>query len=157
MRKPGVRVYETKPTTVIPVSVKHLAESVLSAENALPGGTLSVILVDHTEIKRLNARFLKRNRVTDVIAFPMGDAPDGHASSDPCIGEVYISTDQAARQAREYRVSMEDELSRLVVHGILHLCGYDDGNRKRKDEMKKREDWHLARGKRVRMKRKDDR
>jgi rRNA maturation RNase YbeY len=82
----------------------------------------------------------------------MGAAANGAKASEPCMGEVYISTDQAARQAEDYRVSAEEELSRLVVHGILHLCGYDDGNRKQRAEMRKREDWHLAHAKWIRIK-----
>jgi probable rRNA maturation factor len=156
---PGVRVFETKPTGVVLTSVARLAESVLKAEGSISGGFLSVILVNNTGIRRLNARYLRKNRATDVIAFPL-DGPSDHPADRPnfleyCVGEVYVSTDRAAQQAKAYDVSMEEELSRLVMHGVLHLSGYDDKNRMQRAEMREREDWHLGRGNWIRMKKGD--
>jgi probable rRNA maturation factor len=76
---------------------------------------LSLVLVSNPEIRRLNRRFLGRNRFTDVMAFPV--------SSD-FLGEIYVSRDQARLQAREYDVPAKEELHRLVLHGLLHLLGY---------------------------------
>jgi probable rRNA maturation factor len=162
---PRVLVFESGSARVNSGSVKRLAESVLKAEKWKAAGFLSIILTGNKDIRRLNARYLGKNRVTDVIAFPLdgftddpADGPMGHPwnrrlnRSKSCVGEIYISIDQSVRQAKTYGISPEEELSRLVIHGILHLSGYDDGDREEKDEMRKREDWHLGKGNWIKMK-----
>ncbi len=78
-------------------------------------------LVDDREIRRLHARYLGRRRATDVIAFNLeGPAPS------LLLGEVVISADTALRQSRRVRVPVALEIDLLLVHGILHLVGWDD-------------------------------
>jgi len=80
---------------------------------------LSVLLVSDDEITELNRRWLQRDRPTNVIAFPM-DGPQ-----DFVLGDVVISTETAEREAAERGVGLEEHLALLLVHGILHLLGYD--------------------------------
>ena len=68
----------------------------------------------------MNARFLRKNRPTDVLAFSYGNDDDGVA------GEIVVSSETAARVAAEIDELPERELLRYCVHGMLHLCGYDD-------------------------------
>jgi rRNA maturation RNase YbeY len=83
---------------------------------------LSLVLVGNREIRRLNARYRKKDRSTDVLSFPSGnDLPDGLE----VLGDVVISVDQAAKQAAGTRRSLDEELEILLIHGILHLLGYD--------------------------------
>jgi len=80
-----------------------------------------VSVVDDREIRRLHARYLGRRRATDVIAFNLeGPAPS------PLLGEVVISAETAARQSRRVGVPVSLEIDLLLVHGILHLAGWDD-------------------------------
>lgn len=80
-----------------------------------------VSVVDDREIRRLHARYLGRRRATDVIAFNLeGPGPS------PLLGEVIISAETAARQSRRVGVPIALEISLLLVHGVLHLAGYDD-------------------------------
>ena len=95
-------------------AVRSLLRAVARAEKCR-AAELSVVFVSSPEIRRLNQRFLKHNRFTDVMAFPV---------SEEMIGEIYVSRDQAALQAVEYGVSLREELLRLVLHGFLHLLGY---------------------------------
>ncbi len=83
--------------------------------------SLHVTLVGDRDIRRLNARYLRARRPTDVLAFDL-------AGPDPSrlLGEVIISTETAARQARRLGVPVTLELELLLVHGLLHLAGYDD-------------------------------
>ena len=83
---------------------------------------LSVALVGDEEIRRLNGRYRARDEPTDVLAFPTEDPPP---SGPRLIGDVVISVEKAARQARQRRRSLDDELEVLLVHGILHNLGYD--------------------------------
>ena len=111
---------------------------ILREEGCRKKGSLSVVLVDDGTIQKLNRRFLKRDRPTDVIAFPL---EDGYGD---VWGEVYVSVDRAQEQASEYGVSFLDELSRLIVHGVLHLVGFGDGDEGSRKRMKEREDYYLS-------------
>ncbi len=83
---------------------------------------LSVALVGDDEIRRLNARFRSRDEPTDVLSFPLDEPlPSGRR----LVGDVVISVEKAARQARQRRRSLDDELEALLIHGILHNLGYD--------------------------------
>ena len=83
---------------------------------------LSVALVGDEEIRGLNARYRSRDEPTDVLSFPVDEPlPTGHR----LIGDVIISVEKAARQARQRRRSFDDELEVLLIHGILHNLGYD--------------------------------
>lgn len=81
-------------------------------------GEINVIFTTNPDIRRINRRFLRHDRSTDVIAF----AYDEESS----FGDIYISVDQARRQAKELGHSLLEELLTLAVHGMLHLLGYDD-------------------------------
>lgn len=83
---------------------------------------LSVALVGDEEIRRLNARYRSRDEPTDVLSFPVDEPlPTGHR----VIGDVVISVEKAAGQARQRRRSFDDEMETLLIHGILHSLGYD--------------------------------
>lgn len=90
---------------------------ILHVENS----ELSVLITDDEEIKELNRTYRGKDRSTDVLSFPMGDRIEGRV----ILGDVVISLDTAQKQARKLRHSLEEEVERLLVHGILHLLGYD--------------------------------
>ncbi|MGH7457533.1 MAG: rRNA maturation RNase YbeY [Longimicrobiaceae bacterium] len=82
-------------------------------------GEVSVTFLDDAAIADLNRRYLHRDRPTDVLAFAL------HEDGEPPLGDVYVGTDQAERQAKEHGVSSREEYLRLVIHGTLHLLGHD--------------------------------
>ncbi len=94
---------------------------------------ISCVIVSDEEIHALNSRFLQHDEPTDIITFPLED--------DPLEAELVISADTARRQANEYGVTMRDECARLAIHGMLHLCGYDDRTETDRTAMKAREDF----------------
>lgn len=96
------------------------ARSVLRAER-VSNALLSITFVSTAAIKRLNRRHLGRSGVTDVISFGFRRA----GKSAPVVGDVYIAADVAKQSARANGVSTREELLRLVVHGTLHVLGYD--------------------------------
>lgn len=83
---------------------------------------LSIALVKNREIQRLNARYRHKNEPTDVLSFPSGGVlPEGLR----LLGDVVISVEQAEKQARERGKTLMEEMESLLIHGILHLLGYD--------------------------------
>jgi probable rRNA maturation factor len=99
-------------------------------------GEVSVVFTDDRLSRRINRRYLAHDRPTDVISFPLG--------TDEFIeGELYVNIDKAARQARTWKVSTRNELVRLVVHGTLHLTGYDDRTARAAKRMKTVEDAYV--------------
>ena len=85
---------------------------------------LGVIIIDDARMRRLNARYRGVDRPTDVLAFAMREGPfaDLHPQ---VLGDVVLSAETALRQARARRHSLAEELTRLLIHGTLHLLGYD--------------------------------
>lgn len=114
---------------------KCTAEYVLLNEKR--NAELRIVFVDDDKIHNLNKRFLRHDKVTDVLSFPL-EEQEGVIE-----GEIYVCIDQAERQAREYGVSIHQEISRLVIHGLLHLIGYDDTTPAKKSAMKEKEDSYL--------------
>lgn len=99
----------------------RLSKRVLAAAGE-SSSELSVELVGDRRMRSLNRRYRKKDRTTDVLAFAMREA------ANPCpilLGDVVISIPAAARQAGEAGRSLDEELAALLVHGVLHLCGYD--------------------------------
>lgn len=107
----------------IPLSracVVEVAKAVLAAER-VSDALLSVTFVSDRVIRDLNRRHLRRTGLTDVIAF--GFRRTGRKA--PIIGDVYIAADVARRSARANGVAIREELTRLIIHGTLHVLGYD--------------------------------
>ncbi|MEK7249900.1 MAG: rRNA maturation RNase YbeY [Bacteroidota bacterium] len=98
--------------------------------------TVSVVFVDSRCCKSINKKYLNHNYVTDVISFTIEQTPTLE-------GEVYINLDRAKQQAREYDVSFANEVGRLVIHGALHLIGYEDQTESERKKMKTVEDKHV--------------
>ena len=86
-------------------------------------GELSLLLVSDGEMRRLNRRWRGRDRPTDVLAFAQAEGPGG--APDGMLGDVVISVDTARRQARQRGETLGREADRLLIHGLLHLLGYD--------------------------------
>ncbi len=96
-----------------------------------PVGEVSVVLTDDHEIQTLNRTFRGRDEPTDVLAFEAGGTPDGVLDHDApnILGDVVVAHGTAlGEKSRKHRVSPADHLSHLVVHGTLHLLGYDHQN-----------------------------
>ena len=111
---------------------------VLLAQNC-PSVSISIALVDNDTIHRLNRLHLGHDWPTDVITFPLS-GPDEHGIS----GELVISTEMAVATAREMGSEPRQELALYLVHGVLHLCGYDDSNEADAAAMNRRQSELLA-------------
>jgi probable rRNA maturation factor len=107
-------------------SLIHLAQRILAAVGE-ERSELSLELVGDVRIRRLNREYRQQDRVTDVLAFSTREAvlPWGSHAAIGMLGDVVISIPTAVRQAKEAGRSIDHELAMLLVHGVLHLCGYD--------------------------------
>jgi probable rRNA maturation factor len=105
---------------------ERLALFVLEREEAPDAVELSIALVDLVEMTELNTRFRGKEGPTDVLSFPCDDPCAVVGPDEPvALGDVVIAPEVAESQAIEYGHSVEEELNLLLVHGVLHLLGYD--------------------------------
>lgn len=101
-------------------------------------GVLSFILNSDAELRAMNKQFLDHDYETDVLTFDLSKE-----SSNYIEGEIYISIDRVEAQAAHYGVSIDDELDRVLIHGLLHLIGFDDIEASDKAAMTQAEDEAL--------------
>lgn len=111
----------------------ELGERILKEEGAK--GEVSVVLVDDLFISRLNLKYHHRRGSTDVLAFPF--------DHEELLGDVYINLDAARRQAKEYGHNLTREVRLLLIHGVLHLCGYEDQDEEKRKRMLAKENFYL--------------
>ncbi len=112
-----------KEYKIVKAKLQKRAQAILNALGS-PEGELSILVVDDSEIKTLNKNYLNRLGPTNVIAFPMkeGDFSD---INPQLLGDVVISIETAGREALQSGISTEERFAQLLVHGILHLFGFD--------------------------------
>jgi probable rRNA maturation factor len=125
--------------------VRRIVQTVLKAEGVTPPYEVSLVFTDSETVQRLNQDYRGVDEPTDVLAFymiPLGEADSSFALPPDGItrlGEVIISYPQAVKQATEQGHSIEKELALLIIHGILHLLGYDHEEPDDEAEMRARE------------------
>ena len=130
--------------------IRHLAEAILEHEGYPDESEVTVMLVTDDDMTGYNERFMKRTEPTDVLAFPLetlepGRPPERRPGEPPItLGDVIISPDYVRRQAMEQGSEFGDELALMVVHGVLHLMGWDHANDDQAEEMEERERKLLA-------------
>lgn len=148
--KPGHRInIQVAPhlgAKVDEVALRRLAAEVLSQEEVAEQTELSLIITDDEALRELNRRFRGVDAPTDVLSFGAGteehfvSAPEG----PPYLGDVVISYQRALAQAEELGQAAGSELKLLVVHGILHLLGYDHQEEAAARKMREREEHILS-------------
>lgn len=99
-------------------------------------GALNFIFCDDTYLHKLNFEFLKHDTYTDIITFD-------YSVGNELIGDVYISVERVKENAVTFDVTFENELKRVLIHGLLHLCGYKDKTVQEADEMRAKENKYL--------------
>jgi len=112
-----------------------VAKIVLKGENIRTGEVLSVIFVTEEKIQELNKKYRKKNKPTDVLSF-VGDED---------LGEIVICLKQVKKNSIEFKSNFKKESSFILIHGILHLLGYDhEGTKKEAEKMQNREAYYLS-------------
>lgn len=122
--------------------IRALVDRILACE-AVSGG-LEIALVGERTIRRLHRDWLDDDSVTDVISFPLGDAVPGPTAGAVPIGSIAVCVPVCERAAASLRVGLHDEIARMLIHGALHVIGYDHGTAPKRRRMRLREGRYLA-------------
>ncbi len=122
-----VTYYQTVATTLL--SVKKIEQVVGATQKAVKrvSADVSVHMIGDRRMTTMNTLYRGKAYPTDVLSFPTEDASD--------IGDIFICVPQIIRQAKQFRISPREECVRMLVHGVLHLLGYDHQTKDEADEM----------------------
>jgi probable rRNA maturation factor len=134
------RVSIASPQEFVPIDrgrMREAVRAVLDGEGVAEA-EVSLAFVDNPTIHRLNQRFLQHDEPTDVLSFPLGEP-----NSRKLAGELVIGVEVALAQAAERGHDVQAELALYVIHGLLHLCGYDDHEPADAAAMRERERHYL--------------
>ena len=132
-----VSIFYDHPTPpIIENNLKSLCREVLISEG-FERYSLSIIFVDDEKLKKMKKKYFNQDLYTDVIAFNLSD------DKSKLDGEIYVSFDAIKINSELYKTNINNELQRIVVHGILHLMGYEDNTKDKKEEMTKTEDFFI--------------
>ena len=126
--------------------IKRVGKKVLSGEGKKKNINISIALVSPSIIKKANSKYRKRNKATDVLAFP--GAIKGKIFSEGkfnALGEVIICPSVVKKNAKIFGLPFEKELSKVLIHGILHLLGYNhESSKKKSSEMERKQNYYLS-------------
>ena len=126
----------TTTLTVNEAFLKKISLKILDEEK-YKNKNLSIALVGEQRIKRINKKYRGKNRATDVLAFPL--------KSSECLGEIIICLREVKKNARKLQISFQEELIRVLIHGILHLLGYNhENNELEAQKMKVKEQYYYG-------------
>jgi probable rRNA maturation factor len=134
-----IRVSVASPQEAVVIHrgrMREIVRAVLAGQE-VHDAEISLAFVDNATIHRLNHQFLDHDEPTDVLSFPLGDGK-------MLAGELVVGVEVALDQAQARGHSVEFELALYVIHGLLHLCGYDDGTMEAARAMRERERHYLG-------------
>jgi probable rRNA maturation factor len=117
-------------------AVKKTMARIIS-DAGLKAGIIEVIFTSDRKVYEINSEFLGHDYYTDIITFNYNEGKTIN-------GEIYISAERVRENAETYRALLKTEIRRVIFHGLLHLCGYDDRTKEQKKKMSEMEEMYLA-------------
>ncbi|MFQ6049850.1 MAG: rRNA maturation RNase YbeY [Candidatus Paceibacterales bacterium] len=129
--------------------LKKVAQKVLAGEGKKES-ELSIALIGQGKMRKLNKKYLGKNRVTDVLAFPESKAllekfKIGPLQKTQGLGEIVICLREVKKNAKKFKVTFKTELAKVLIHGVLHLLGYNhEKAEKDAEKMRKKEEYYLS-------------
>lgn len=116
-------------------AIKKWIASAIKKEKQKPG-ELAIVFCSDNYLLETNRKYLNHNHLTDIITFQ-------NTESQSVSGDLLISIDRVKENAEKLKLKFSDELHRVIIHGVLHLCGYKDKSPAHKKQMTKKEDYYL--------------
>jgi probable rRNA maturation factor len=117
-------------------AVKKIMARIIS-DAGLKAGNLEVIFTSDRKLYEINCEFLGHDYYTDIITF-------NYNAGRTVSGEIYISADRVRENAEKYKTPLKYEIRRVIFHGVLHLCGYDDRTKEQQKKMSEMEELYLV-------------
>ncbi|QFZ54470.1 rRNA maturation RNase YbeY [Oceanihabitans sp. IOP_32] len=128
--------YETNFSLENEDAIKAWISKTIRAENRVEG-EINYVFCDDDYLHKLNVEFLDHDTLTDIISFD-------YSVGNTINGDVFISVERVRDNAKDFKTSFQDELNRVIIHGILHYCGYKDKSAEEEKLMRGKEDDYLA-------------
>ncbi|WP_299095654.1 rRNA maturation RNase YbeY [uncultured Winogradskyella sp.] len=128
--------YETEFKLENETKISEWISKAINSENCKEG-ELNYIFCSDDYLHKINVDFLNHDTLTDIISFDYSVGKELH-------GDIYISVERVEDNAKDFDVSFEDELARVMIHGILHYCGYKDKSEEDAKLMRSKEDYYLS-------------
>ncbi|MCT4575504.1 rRNA maturation RNase YbeY [Winogradskyella sp.] len=129
--------YETNFNLVNEHEISEWISNAIKEENCTEG-EINYVFCSDDYLHKINIDFLNHDTLTDIISFDYSVGKELH-------GEIYISVDRVKENALDFNVKFEQELSRVIIHGVLHYCGYKDKTESEAQLMRSKEDFYLER------------
>ncbi len=127
---------EVDYTLLHEAKLQYWLQEVCKEEKAVIS-TIDYILVSDDFLLEINQKYLNHSTYTDIITFNLGD-------ENAIEGEIYISVDRVEENAQKFNVNSYHEMRRVIIHGLLHLIGYDDQTTSEKKKIRSKEDYYLS-------------
>jgi len=121
--------------THLPQTLTWISEAVTKMDKTL--GNINYIFCDDEYLLKINQKYLDHDTYTDIISFD-------YSKANQVAGDIFISIDRIKENASKFKVGFEEELHRVLIHGVLHFAGFKDKSVEDKKEMRKQEDYYLS-------------
>jgi rRNA maturation RNase YbeY len=128
----SVGTFSLKTEAAFTLCIKAIAE-----EESREVGDISFVFCDDNYLLKINNEFLDHDTYTDIITFD-------YSAGNELISEIYVSVDRVEENAKKYKQTFENEIHRVMIHGVLHLCGYKDKLTEEKQIMRDKENHYLS-------------
>ena len=128
----SVSTFSLKTEAAVAACIKAI-----TAEESREVGDITFIFCDDNFLLEINKEFLDHDTYTDIITFD-------YSVGNEIISEIYVSTDRVEENAKKYKQTFENEMHRVMIHGVLHLCGYKDKLTEEKQIMRDKENHYLS-------------
>ena len=128
----SVGTFSLKTEAAVAACIKAIA-----AEESRKVGDITFVFCDDNYLLKINKEFLDHDTYTDIITFD-------YSHGNEVISEIYVSVDRVEENAKKYKQTFENEIHRVMIHGVLHLCGYNDKLAEDKQIMRDKENHYLS-------------
>ena len=128
----SVGTFSLKTEAAVTACIKAIA-----AEESREVGDITFVFCDDNHLLKINKEFLDHDTYTDIITFD-------YSVGNEIVSEIYVSVDRVKENAKKYKQTFENEIHRVMIHGVLHLCGYNDKLAEEKQIMRDKENHYLS-------------